>query len=583
MTIEIGAGIQIGGGISVGAGLLAPAITFGTPAVMNAGAFTSLLQPNGTAINSSGLITSVGNNGGNFASAISANGTTWTGPALVVSGNTFMTRVTWSSYHNLFLAIGTGASSYPIYATSTDGVTWTSATVISATAVGNIWALTVNSAGVFAAIMQMAGGVPAYVTSADGSTWTTPTSIPGAASGVFYFNAAMTVNTSGNFVVTGYNSFDSAPWYAYSANGSTWAAAAMPGSGFTPRSIVWSSYHSLFVTIGGISGSLAYSTSTNGTTWTTPTAITGSTGAAQILSLVENPSGVIVGVGQLQVGATSEPVYLTSTNGVDWSVPTLLNGSTAVGYLRGVVWNTATSTFVAVGADGGANWIYSVSTAPGLTPALSLDAGNSASYPGTGTTWTDTVGSIPFTLVNGPTYNSADGGYLQFNPGSGQYGYSTTNLGTLANWSIEAWHYYDGTNTSAGPNIFTEWQYGGGTINLGLGCGGGSSTDLQAWWYGAGFHATPSYSLTPGAWYQIVGTFDGDALKLYVNNTLVQTQTGQGPGGAANPAIGYGLMTRWDPGGLWGGRLAILNVYNTDIGAGGVTTSWNANKARFGL
>jgi hypothetical protein len=208
--------------------------------------------------------------------------------------------------------------------------------------------------------MQVSGGVPAYMTSADGSTWTTPTSIPGAVSGVFYFNAAMTVNTSGNFVVTGYNAFDSAPWYAYSANGSTWAAAAMPGAPFTPRSVIWSDYYAVFITIGSIPGSLAYATSTDGTTWTAPVTMPGSSSAATIVSLAEDPSGVIVGVGQLQVGATSEPIYLTTTNGVDWSVPTLLNGSTAVGYMRGVVWNTATSTFVATGADSATNWIYSV-------------------------------------------------------------------------------------------------------------------------------------------------------------------------------------------------------------------------------
>ena len=230
----------------------------------------------------------------------------------------------------------------------------------------------------------------------------------------------------------------------------------------------------------------------------------------------------------------------------------------------------------------GAGWEIGGAGSVALNPVLSLDAGNPASYPGSGATWTDTVGSMPFTLVNGPTYNSANGGYLQFNPGSGHYGFSTTNLGTLANWSIEAWHYYDGTNTSSGPNIFTEYQYGGGTINLGLGSNS-ADTDLAVWWYGGGFHTTTPYTLTPGAWYQIVGTFDGDALKLYVNNTLVQTKTGEAPGGAVNPAIGYGLMTRWDPGGLWGGRLAILNLYNSDIGAAGVTTSWNANKARFSL
>jgi hypothetical protein len=238
---------------------------------------------------------------------------------------------------------------------------------------------------------------------------------------------------------------------------------------------------------------------------------------------------------------------------------------------------------IGLGIEIGSGISISATSAPPLTPVLSLDAGNPASYPGSGTTWTDTVSSIPFTLVNGPTYSSSNGGYLQFNPGAGQFGYSTTpNLGTLANWSIEAWHYYDGTNTSAGPNIFTEFPYGGGTINLGLGANA-ADTDLQTWWYGGGFHTTPSgYSLTPGAWYQIVGTFDGTTLNLYVNNALVQTANAP-PGAAANPGIGYGLMTRWDPGGLWGGKLAIVNIYNSDIGAGGVTTSWNTNKARFGL
>jgi hypothetical protein len=227
--------------------------------------------------------------------------------------------------------------------------------------------------------------------------------------------------------------------------------------------------------------------------------------------------------------------------------------------------------------------ISSSSSSPLTNQVLSLDAGNPASYPGTGTVWTDTVGSMAFDLINGPTYNSGNGGYIQFTPGSGQYARSYTTLGTLAAWSIEAWHYYDGTNTAAGPNIFTEFQYGGGTINLGLGSNSGD-TDLQTWWYGGGFHTTNSgYSLTPGAWYQIVGTFDGDTLKLYVNNTVVQTKTGESPGGAVNPAIGYGLMTRWDPGGFWGGRLAIVNIYDSALTGTEVTQNFDYYRSRFGL
>ena len=236
---------------------------------------------------------------------------------------------------------------------------------------------------------------------------------------------------------------------------------------------------------------------------------------------------------------------------------------------------------IAIGAGVG---VSSSSSSPLTNQVLSLDAGNPASYPGAGgySTWTDTVGSMTFTLVNGPTYNSANGGYIQFVPSSGQYAASPTNLGTLANWSIEAWHYYDGTNIGSGPNIFTEFPYGGGTINLGLGSANQADTDLQAWWYSGGFQATPAYTLTPGAWYQLVGTFDGSILKLYVNNTVVQTANA--PGGAgANPSTGYGLMTRWDPGGFWGGRLAIVNVYNSALSGAEVTQNFEYYRSRFGL
>jgi hypothetical protein len=231
----------------------------------------------------------------------------------------------------------------------------------------------------------------------------------------------------------------------------------------------------------------------------------------------------------------------------------------------------------------GAGATVTSTSAPPLTPVLSLDAGNPASYPGAGgySTWTDTIGSMTFTLVNGPTYNSANGGYIQFDPGSGQYAASPTNLGTLAAWSIEAWHYYDGTNVGSGPSIFTEFPYGGGTINLGLGSTNNAS-DLQTWWYGPGFQTTNPYTLTPGNWYQIVGTFDGTTLNLYVNNTVVQT-TNRPPGGAANPSIGYGLMTRWDPGGLWGGGLAIVNLYNSALTGTQVAQNFNYYRSRFGL
>jgi hypothetical protein len=58
--------------------------------------------------------------------------------------------------------------------------------------------------------------------------------------------------------------------------------------------------------------------------------------------------------------------------------------------------------------------------APAPTPIyptslkLFIDAGNPASYPGSGTTVTDLIGTQNGTLVNGASYNSIDGGVFSF-------------------------------------------------------------------------------------------------------------------------------------------------------------------------
>ena len=72
---------------------------------------------------------------------------------------------------------------------------------------------------------------------------------------------------------------------------------------------------------------------------------------------------------------------------------------------------------------------------------LALDAGNTKSYPGSGTTWTDLIGSNNGTLTNGPTYSSDDGGSIVFD-GSNDYvqlsASSDLNFGT-GNFTIEGW------------------------------------------------------------------------------------------------------------------------------------------------
>ena len=72
---------------------------------------------------------------------------------------------------------------------------------------------------------------------------------------------------------------------------------------------------------------------------------------------------------------------------------------------------------------------------------MHLDAGNSSSYSGTGTTWSDLSGNGNHaTLVNGPTYSSADGGAIVFD---GSNDYASTNI-QLPNrpYTVSIWANY---------------------------------------------------------------------------------------------------------------------------------------------
>ena len=83
---------------------------------------------------------------------------------------------------------------------------------------------------------------------------------------------------------------------------------------------------------------------------------------------------------------------------------------------------------------------------------LALDAGNTKSYPGSGTTWTDTVGGNTGTLTNGPTYNPDNGGAIVFD-GTNDYvtipDSEDLEFGS-GDFTIEAYIYPTGVPSSAG-------------------------------------------------------------------------------------------------------------------------------------
>jgi hypothetical protein len=207
------------------------------------------------------------------------------------------------------------------------------------------------------------------------------------------------------------------------------------------------------------------------------------------------------------------------------------------------------------------------------SPVLSLDA---ADYSGSGP-WIDSIGGKSFTLTNSPTWSSSNGGYFNFVSSSSQYAICNTSLPSMSTWTVGVWHYYTGTETGSAPCIVTETFIGGG-INYSLGNNNGP---FSSGFFDGGWRTTDGYSLTPNNWYYIVGTYDGSTIKLYVNNTLVDSTNYTGT--PTTSGAGIRLMERWDLSDYWGGRLAIVDIFDTALDQTEITTIWNSTKSRFGL
>jgi hypothetical protein len=223
-----------------------------------------------------------------------------------------------------------------------------------------------------------------------------------------------------------------------------------------------------------------------------------------------------------------------------------------------------------------------------VAPVLSLDAGNTASYPGTGTVWIDLVDGREFNLLGAPssgvpTYYPADGGKILFYAPAGHYAACTASLPTMNKFTLSIWHYWNGGNSGGEPCIISEIYPGNnGQINYLLGSINTAGV-LEGGYFNGGFQISPVFHLNANQWYHIVVTCDSSqVVKLYVNNTLISSTQTSGSQPISSDG-GIHLMRRWDNAEFWDGYLAKVDIYNKALSLSQIDSVWNLNKSRFGL
>lgn len=214
---------------------------------------------------------------------------------------------------------------------------------------------------------------------------------------------------------------------------------------------------------------------------------------------------------------------------------------------------------------------------------LHLDAGNSSSYPGSGTTWTDLVApQTNATLVNSVTYSSINGGYLIFN-GTTQYANFASSVLTSSETAVSffMWLYpkSDGVALSVLDTSTINTSYHHSSIEI------GSSGQLRMGLWNGSSVSNVSSTLTFNTWNNVGFTYSETTLTGYLNGSSIGTTSFTW----SKPTnIFFGIMATDDTtiGGTsaYGdGNVSTFYVYNKALNSTEVAQNYNALKGRFGL
>ena len=209
---------------------------------------------------------------------------------------------------------------------------------------------------------------------------------------------------------------------------------------------------------------------------------------------------------------------------------------------------------------------------------LWYDAGNYASYNGSGTTWYDISGSVfDARLLNSPTYSSDGRGSILFDGTNdiGEISLGNIPTGTQAR-TISVWVKY----VAYGSDYYSICGYGDESSSRTFDIGIINSTQrifLDV--YGAGGIQTTN-SVTPGTWFNVTGIYTGTQLKLYLNGSLETTNTFTI--NTASSTFKIADMA-WSYPGLLNGNVGNVIFYNRALSDSEVTQNFNAQKNRYGL
>jgi hypothetical protein len=207
---------------------------------------------------------------------------------------------------------------------------------------------------------------------------------------------------------------------------------------------------------------------------------------------------------------------------------------------------------------------------------LCLDGGDTLSYPGTGTVWTDLSGVVGnATIYNTPVFSNGSFSFDGFDEYASTPAYSFGSNGI----TMEIVYRVSASDTHGEYGRILDWR--DTTMSL----GSSNSNEFKCWVNAGGGRMDGEFSVlstTPGFydnWHHAIMTYDKSTVKGYWDNSEVFSvaKTGNLESGSAAFTIALGDNA------YFGGDLAIIRVYNRGLSAEEVAQNFNALRGRFGI
>ncbi len=217
-----------------------------------------------------------------------------------------------------------------------------------------------------------------------------------------------------------------------------------------------------------------------------------------------------------------------------------------------------------------------------------IDAAQTTSYSGSGSNWADlSTSSSNVTLYGSPTFTSNEtAGDITFVPASTQYGMTSTNLGSMPNFTVEAWVKVNASLTGVVSSVVTNEYNGSSDLNYSIGTNRAPTDyNLCVGFFNGAWRNTTGFVPTLNVWYQIVGTYDGTTLTQYVNGTANGSPLSYS--GVSSSGGNTRIARRWDSdtasGNLFPGDISVVRIYNRALSADEVAQNFNAHRRRYNI